>query len=262
MQDLGCELGDMVVMISPERILTPWGNLPKSRRFEVQGFFESGHWEFDSKLAYISIAVAQDFFEIPGRASGLELSVADAYRAAEIRRRIQESPVGVHYMAQDWMQMNRNLMIALGIQKKVMFVILFCIVGVAALLIISILAMMTMEKRKDIAILKAMGAKSSQILRIFIYQGLIIGAVGTLLGCAAGLLISWNLEWIVNLIERVFDIRFLPEDVYFIGQLTSRVDPIDVGIIVVVTLLISLGASVLPSWRASKIDSVEVLRYE
>jgi lipoprotein-releasing system permease protein len=262
MNFLGCGVGDTVVLVSPLGTLTPWGNLPKWRKFQVRGFFDSGYWEFDFKLAYISLSVAQEVFEIPGRVTGVEVRVADVYRAAEVRRTIQLSPLGADYLAEDWMQRNRNLLFALGMEKKVMFVILFCIVGVAALLIISILVMMVMEKHKDIAILRAMGARSSHILKIFVFQGLLIGAVGTLLGSAGGLLISWNLERIVGWIERATGIRFLPSDVYYISELPSRVNPWDVGVIVGVTLLISLGASVYPSWRAARLDPVEGLRYE
>ncbi len=259
---LGCGLGDTVVLVSPLGTLTPWGNLPKWKKFQVRGFFDSGYWEFDFKLAYISLGVAQELFEIPGRATGVEVRVGDVYRAAEVRKMIQLSPLGAEYLAEDWMQRNRNLLFALGMEKKVMFVILFCIVGVAALLIISILVMMVMEKHKDIAILRAMGARSSHILKIFMYQGLLIGAVGTLLGSAGGLLISWNLERIVGWIERVAGIRFMPGDVYYISELPSRVNPWDVGVIVGVTLMISLVASVYPSWRAARLDPVEGLRYE
>lgn len=259
---LGCGVGDTVVLVSPLGTLTPWGNLPKWKKFQVRGFFDSGYWEFDFKLAYISLKVAQEVFEIPGRATGVELRSDDLYRAADIRWMIQQSPLGLNYVAQDWMQKNRNLLFALGMEKRVMFVILFCIVAVAALLIISILVMMVMEKQKDIAILKAMGARSAQILRIFMFQGLIIGAVGTLLGCAGGLLISWNLEKIVGWIEQAFGVQFLPGDVYYISELPAQVNPWDVGVIVVVTLLISLGAGLYPSWRAARLDPVEGLRYE
>jgi len=259
---LGCGVGDTVVLVSPLGTLTPWGNLPKWKKFQVRGFFDSGYWEFDFKLAYVSLSVAQELFEIPGRVTGVELRVADVYRAAEVRREIQSSELGAEYLVEDWMQRNRNLLFALGMEKKVMFVILFCIVGVAALLIISILVMMVMEKQKDIAILKAMGARSAEIMRIFVFQGLLIGLVGTLLGCTGGLLISWNLERVVGWIERAVGIQFLPGDVYYINELPSRVNPADVGIIVGVTLLISLLASVYPSWRAARLDPVEGLRYE
>jgi lipoprotein-releasing system permease protein len=261
-EELGCDVGDSVVLISPEGTLTPWGNLPKWKKFEVKGILDSGYWDFDSRIAIISIGAAQKVFEMPGRVTGLELRVQDAYRAYEVRQKIQQSRLGLDYVALDWMQMNRNIMIALGIQKKVMFVILFFIVLVAALLIISILAMMAMEKKRDIAILKAIGARSPQILQIFMYQGLLIGVVGTSLGCVWGMLVSWNLEGIVSWIERILGIQFLPGDVYYVSELTAKVNPIDVGIIVGVTLLISLLASLYPSWRAARLDPVEVLRYE
>jgi lipoprotein-releasing system permease protein len=259
---VGSRMGETVILVSPMGMLTPWGNLPKWKKFRVKGVFDSGYWEFDFRLAYISLAAAQRIFEIPGRVSGIELRVDDIYRSAELRRMIHESPLGSDYVAEDWMQRNRNLLFALGMEKKVMFVILFCIVGVAALLIISILVMMVMEKQKDIAILKTMGASSAQILRIFMFQGLMIGTVGTFLGCTGGLLISWNLERIVGWLEQTFGIQFMPGDVYYISELPSRVDPIDVGIIIGVTLLISLVASLYPSWRASRLDPVEGLRYE
>jgi lipoprotein-releasing system permease protein len=259
---LGCGIGDTVVLVSPLGTLTPWGSLPKWKRFQVTGLFDSGYWEFDFKLAYISLKVAQAVFEIPGRITGVEVRVDDIYRAADIRRTIEQSPMGKNYVAQDWMQKNRNLLFALGMEKKVMFIILFFIVGVAALLIISILVMMVMEKQKDIAILKAMGARSVEILRIFLFQGLVIGSVGTALGCVGGLLISWNLEVIVGWIERALGVQFLPGDVYYVSELPARVNPWDVGVIVVVTLLISVGAGVYPSWRAAKLDPVEGLRYE
>jgi lipoprotein-releasing system permease protein len=186
----------------------------------------------------------------------------DIYAAPRVRLKIHQSPLGANFIVQDWTQLNRNIMIALSMQKRVIFIILLCIVGVAALLIISILVMMVMEKQKEIAVLKAMGARSMHILCIFVCQGLLIGSAGTVLGCLGGLLISWNLEWIVGALERALDVRFLPEDVYYVGQLTSRVSPADLGIIVVVTLLISVTASLYPSWRASRLDPVEGLRYE
>ena len=259
---LGCGIGDTVVMISPMGTLTPWGNLPKWKKFQVIGYFDSGYWEFDFKLAYVSMKAAQDAFDIPGTASGIQLRVNDIYKTYEIRERIRNSELGQNYITEDWMQKNRNLLFALGMEKKAMFVILFCIVGVAALLVISILVMMVMEKQKDIAILKAMGAFSSGIMKIFIYQGLIIGAVGTFLGCAWGLLISWNLERIVRAIEKITGIRFMPGDVYYISELPAKVNASDVCIIVGVTLFISLVASIYPSWRAARLHPVEGLRYE
>jgi lipoprotein-releasing system permease protein len=259
---LGCGVGDTVVLVSPLGTLTPWGNLPKWKKFQVRGFFDSGYWEFDFKLAYVSLSVAQEVFEISDRVTGIEVRVQDVYRASEVRKRIQSSPLGAERVVEDWMQRNRNLLFALGMEKKVMFVILFCIVGVAALLIISILVMMVMEKKRDIAVLKAMGACSANILTIFMYEGLLIGAVGTLLGSAGGLLVSWNLTAVVGWIERIAGLRLFPGDVYYMTELPSRVNALDVGLIVGVTLVISLLSSLIPSWRASRLDPVEGLRYE
>jgi lipoprotein-releasing system permease protein len=258
---LGCGVGDTVVLVSPIGTLTPWGNLPKWKKFQVKGFMDSGYWEFDFKLAYISIAVAQEVFEIPGRVTGIELRVEEIYRARDVRKSIHDSPLGGEYVAEDWMQRNRNLLFALGMEKRVMFVILFCIVGVAALLIISILVMMVMEKQKEIAVLKAMGARSAHVLQIFVFQGLMIGSAGTLLGSLGGLMISWNLDRILGWVEGITGFRFLPGDVYYITEVPSRVNAMDVGIIVGVTLLISVLASVYPSWKASRMEPVEGLRY-
>lgn len=259
---LGCGVGDHVVMVVPLGAVTPWGTLPKWKRFEVRGFFDSGYWEFDFRLAYVALPVAQEVFEMPGKITGVELRIADLYRAGELRRAINESELGRQYVAEDWMERNRNLLFALRVEKRVMFIILLCIVGVAGLLIISILVMMVMEKRKDIAILKAMGASASQILRVFLLQGLMIGAVGTALGSLGGILISWNLEAIVAGLERLTGLRFLPSEVYYLPEIPARVNPLDVMVIVMATLAISLLSAMYPSWRASKLDPVEGLRYE
>ncbi len=137
-------------------------------------------------MGYVALSIAQEVFDVPGRLTGVELKLADLYRAPEVRRAINSSPLGRQYVAEDWMERNRSLLFALNIEKRVMFVILLCIVGVAGLLIISILVMMVMEKKKDVGILKAMGARAGEILRVFLFQGLIIGITGTLLGSLGG----------------------------------------------------------------------------
>jgi len=262
LKDLKVGVGEYVVLVSPEGTLTPWGNLPKWKKVKVAGFFDAGYWEFDSRVVLMSLAAAQQLFEIQGRVTGIDLRVADPYQAPEVRKRIQESQLGNNYLAQDWTQTNRSLMVALATQKRVIFIILLCIVGVAALLIISILVMTVIEKKKDIAILKAMGARSWSVMRLFAMHGLMISLTGTFLGCLGGVLISWNLEWIVRFVEKTFRVNFLPEEVYYIGQLTARVEPLDLAIIVATTLGISALASLYPSWKAASMDPVEILRYE
>lgn len=259
---LGCGVGDTVMMVVPIGAVTPWGTLPKWRRFEVRGFFDSGYWEFDFKLAYVTLPVAQEVFEMEGRFTGIELRVRDLYRAGKLRRAINESDLGKQFVAEDWMERNRNLLFALRVEKRVMFVILLCIVGVAGLLIISILVMMVMEKRKDIAVLKAMGATAGEILRTFLLQGLVIGAAGTLLGSLGGILISWNLDSLLQWLETLTGLRFLPAEVYYSSELPVRINPLDVTVVVASTMAISLLSAVYPSWRASKLDPVEGLRYE
>lgn len=262
LKDLKVPVGSIVVLVSPEGTLTPWGNLPKWRRAQVVGVFDAGYWDFDSRVVLMSIPAAQKLFEIPGRVTGIELKVKDPSRASEVRKRIQESPLGTKYVAQDWTQVNRSLMAALATQKRVIFVILFCIVGVASLLIISILIMTVMEKRRDIAILKAMGARSVHVMKLFVLHGLAISSLGISLGMTGGLVVSWNLEWIVHMVEKIFRVDFLPEDIYYIGRLTSRSDPEDLLLIVMVTFIMSTLASLYPSWKASRMDPVEILRYE
>ncbi len=262
MRYLGCGVGDHVVMVIPLGTPTPWGTLPKWKRFEVRGFFDSGYWEFDFRLGYVALSVAQEVFETPGRLTGVELKLADLYRAPELRRAINSSPLGKQYVAEDWMERNRSLLFALNVEKRVMFVILLCIVGVAGLLIISILVMLVMEKKKEVGILKAMGAKAREILLIFLFQGLMIGVAGTLLGSLGGLLISWNLDSIMAVLEKLTGLRVFPPEAYYMPEIPSRVNALDVAVIIIATLSISLLAAAYPSWRASKLDPVEALRYE
>jgi lipoprotein-releasing system permease protein len=159
------------------------------------------------------------------------------------------------------MRMNRNLLFALKLEKRVMFVILTCIILVAGLTIVSTLVMLVMEKTKDIAILKSMGAKARSIMKIFVIEGLIIGGLGTILGCLFGLLIAINLEVIVAWIEKMAGIQFLPGDVYYISELPSEVNPWDLITIIVVTIGISFLATLYPSWQAARLDPSEGLRY-
>jgi lipoprotein-releasing system permease protein len=170
--------------------------------------------------------------------------------------------MGFSFWTKDWMEMNRNLFAALRLEKIAMFIILVLIVLVAAFNIISTLIMVVMEKSKDIAILKSMGVPSKGILKIFIIEGLVIGFVGTILGAILGLGAAFNLEKITGFVENLFGFKILASDVYYIDKLPSQVNPLDVGLIVITAILISLLATLYPSWRASKLDPAEALRYE
>ena len=260
-KNMGVFLFEPVNIISPMGISTPMGMIPKMKKFIVVGIFDSGFYEYDSTLAYISLKDCQEFLSLGEQVTGLEIKVDDIYKANVIAKSI-ERKLGFPFWARNWMEMNKNLFAALKLEKRVMFIILSLIVLVAAFNIICTLIMIVMEKNKDIAILKSMGATSKSIMKIFIYQGLTIGAIGTLLGCIGGLAVALNLEKVSVFIENLFGFKILPGDVYYLSQLPSQVNYSDVLIIIVGTMLICFLSTIYPSRRASKLDPAESLRYE
>ena len=253
--------GDAVSMVAPASRMTPMGLIPKIKLFKVVGLFESGMFEYDSNLAFISIHSAQKFFAMKGKVSGIEIRVEDIEKADQVAAGIQES-LGFPYYARDWMQMNKNLFSALRLEKVVMFIILILIILVAAFNIVSALFMVVMEKTKEIAILKSMGASRSSIMKIFSLQGLIIGVTGTMIGCVGGFTVVPNLNEIVGFIESIFGITAFPSDVYYLDKLPSEIQYFDSFLIVIFSILICFVASLYPAWRASRLDPVEGLRYE
>ena len=250
-----------ITIMSPFGETTPMGIVPKMKRFLVVGIFDSGFYEYDSTMAYILLKDAQGFMNLGSRVTGIEIRVNDIYKADVVAKDIEKT-LGFPYWARHWMEMNKNLFSALKLEKRVMFLILSLIVLVAAFNIITALIMVVMEKNKDIAILKSMGATSQSIMKIFVYQGLIIGFIGTVLGTLTGLAVALNLGHISNFVERLFGIKLLPGDVYYLTELPSRVNYADVSIIIIGTMLICLLATIYPSRRASKLDPTEALRYE
>ncbi|MFZ1981175.1 MAG: lipoprotein-releasing ABC transporter permease subunit [Smithella sp.] len=258
---LGVFLYDTITIISPVSISTPMGMVPRMKKFVVVGIFESGFYEYDSTLAYLSLQSCQDFLQMGNTVTGIDIKVDDIYKADGIARKIQ-SKLGFPFWTQNWMQMNKNLFSALKLEKHVMFIILSLIVLVAAFNIISALIMIVMEKNKDIAILKSMGATSRSIMKIFIFQGLIIGVIGTALGCVTGLAVALNLQKISIIVEKIFRFKILPGDVYYLSELPSKVNYGDIVIIVVGTLFICFLSTIYPSLRASRTDPAEALRYE
>ena len=260
-KNMGLLLFDPVSIISPMGISTPMGMVPKMKKFVVVGIFDSGFYEYDSTLAYISLPDCQEFLNLGERVTGLEIKVNDIYKANIIAKSL-EKKLGFPFWARNWMEMNKNLFSALKLEKRVMFIILSLIVLVAAFNIICTLIMIVMEKNKDIAILKSMGATSGSIMKIFVYQGVTIGAIGTLLGCIGGLAVALNLEKISVSIENLFGFKILPGDVYYLSQLPSQVNYSDVVIIVIGTMLICFLSTIYPSRKASKLDPAETLRYD
>ncbi len=255
-KELGRQLGvvesDVIFMISPRGMLGPGGHLPAMRRYKVVGFFESGMYEFDGSLAYIHLAEAQKIMRLSDSVSGIEVRLDDIYRAGKIADQITDL-LGFPFWTRTWMQMNKNLFSALKLEKTVMFIILALIILVAAFNIASSLIMMVMEKTKDVAILKAMGATNSSVRKIFVFKGLVIGTIGTTLGVIFGFILCWLLEK-YKFIE-------LPGDVYYITTLPVRLEILDVTMIAAAALVICFLATLYPANQAAKLDPVDAIRY-
>lgn len=251
--ELRVGVAEKVRLFSPSGPLTPIGVIPRIKTCKVVGIFETGMFEYDSSLAFVSLATAQDFLELGNAVHGLEIKVTDIYDAGEIAGTLRQQ-LGIAFVVKDWINMNLNLFSALRLEKTAMFIILALIVLVAAFNIISTLIMVVLGKRKDIAILKSMGATSKSIMRIFIYEGMIIGLSGTLLGLFGGLALC-------ELLSRYHFIK-LPSDVYPISTLPIKVLPMDVTLVAVSAAVITLLATIYPSWKASRIDPAVALRYE
>lgn len=260
-QHLDTSLGDKINVVSPIGKMTPIGMVPRIKKFRVVGIFDSGMYEYDSSLAFISLKSGQKFFKMGDVVSGIEVKVDKIYSARDIAEKLQKR-IGFPYYTRDWIQMNKNLFSALKMEKIAMFIILTLIVLVAAFNIISTLIMVVMDKSRDIAILKSMGATNGSILKIFSIEGLIIGLVGTILGVAGGFLVVPYLNEIVGFTERLFSVKIFPSDVYYLDKLPAKINYFDTGLIVSATILISFLATLYPAWRASKLDPVEALRYE
>jgi lipoprotein-releasing system permease protein len=252
-KQLGAYPGDILNMISPEGKLTPLGRVPNSQKYKVTAVFDSGMYEYDASMVFVSLKEAQAFLGFGDRVSGLEVRVKDVYKSDKVGIKIQNA-LGNPYWTKDWKVMNRSLFSALKLEKFAMFVILTMIVLVGALNIISTLVMVVMEKTRDVAILRAMGASANSIMTIFMVQGLLVGLVGTLAGLASGL-------GICHLLAR-YKFISLPSDVYYITTLPVRVEFWDVCLVSLSAVVISFLATIYPSWHASKLNPVEAIRYE
>ena len=250
---IGVFKGDVLSILSPVGKIGPLGMLPKVRQFRVVGIFEVGMFEYDSNLVLTDLKTAQEFFDMKDEVSGIQLRLADIYKASVVRERIHKQLAFPLY-AKDWMQMNRNLFSALKLEKFAMFIILILIILVASFNIVSTLIMNVMEKKREIAILKAMGATDKSIMSIFMLQGLFIGLLGTVIGIAGGYLLCYVLN--------TYQIIKLPADVYYLSHLPVKTKFSDFLAVSLSAVGISFLATIYPAWQAAKVNPVEPLRYE
>ncbi len=253
-RQLGVFVGDPINIISPLSATPgPLGVVPRVKRFVIVGVFDSGMFEYDSALIYMSLADAQQFFTLGEQVTGVEVKIRDVYQAQTVAREL-ESILGFPYTTRDWTEVNSNIFAALKLEKVVYFIVLLLIVLVAAFNIIATLIMVVMEKRKDIAVLKSMGATGRAISRIFIYKGLIIGVVGTLMGT----LLGWVGCWLLDRYEFVE----LPKDVFYVSTLPVKMYAENFFIVGVASVIICLLATIYPARQAARLAPVEVIRYE
>jgi lipoprotein-releasing system permease protein len=257
---LGVEVGDPVTLIAPSGQVTPAGVLPRLKQLKVIALLDTGHYDFDSSLVLISIQDAQRIFRLTGP-MGMRLKLKDPQQARAVAELLTQS-LAPQLFVRDWTRLNKTWFSAVQIEKRMMFIILTLIVAVAAFNLVSTLVMTVTDKRADIAILRTMGASARSILFIFIVQGALIGVGGTLIGALLGLSIALNIDVIVPAIEHVLGLSFLPRDIYLISKMPSDPQGSDIWPIVVISLLLSLFATIYPSWRASRVQPAQALRYE
>ena len=258
---LGAGIGDAITVVSPQVTIGPTGILPRLRRFTVTGIFEVGMYEYDRGVALVHLKDAARLFRLDDNVSGLRLKLDDIFDAPQIARTLSAGLSG-DYRVEDWTRQHANFFRAVKTEKRVMFIILTLIVAVAAFNIVSTLVMVVTDKRSDIAILRTLGATPGSIMTIFIIQGVVIGVMGTALGVAGGLGLALNVETIVPAIERMFNVEFLAADVYYISDVPSELHWNDVWIMAMVSMGLSLLATLYPAWRAARTLPAEALRYE
>ena len=257
---LGVHVGDSVVAITPQGIVTPAGTLPRIKTFRISGIFEINMSEFDSGLAFINIDDAQKLYRLDN-ANGIRLKLDDMFAAPRVATELL-SVMPVDADVRDWTRNHANFFRAVAIEKRMMFIILTLIVAVAAFNIVSAQVMVVTDKKADIAILRTLGAAPKSILAIFMIQGMLIGVIGTVIGVVTGVLTALNIDVIVPALERALHVQFLDKTVYYISDLPSDLQSGDVITVAAIALLLALAATVYPSWRAARVNPAEALRYE
>jgi lipoprotein-releasing system permease protein len=258
---LGVVVGDRVVLVAPQGQVTPAGILPRLRQFTVTGIFEIGHYEIDAGLAVLHIEDAQRLYRMDDQVSGVRLRLDDLFLARTVARDLQ-AQLPPEVSVSDWSRFNATYFRAVELEKRMMSLLLFFIIAIAAFNMVSSLFMVVKEKQADIAILRTMGASPGDVMRIFMVQGTLIGAIGVVCGIVFGIIGALNVASIVAFIEGVFHIKFMPQDVYQIADLPSQLQAGDVVLTAVVAFTLSILATIYPSWRAAKVNPAEALRYE
>jgi len=259
-QYMGVTVGDTLLLMTPQGSINPSGFSPRMRQFTVSGIFSSGHYEYDSNMAFIAVKDAAVLFRDVGSA-GVRLKIHDMINAPEVASQLTNSlPPGV--VARDWTMDNRTWFAAVKTEKRMMFLILVLIVAVAAFNLLSSLVMAVKDKQSDIAILRTLGVSPFQIGKIFLVQGSLIGIIGTFLGVLCGCLVAYNIDVVIPFIERLFGIHFLDPSIYFVSTLPSHPEVDDISLIGITSLVLSLLATIYPSWRASRLQPAEVLRHD
>ncbi len=258
---LGVYLGDKITMVTPQAAVTPAGILPRLKRFTVAGIFETGHNQYDNGLAIVHISDAARLMRLGDNVTGVRIKLDDIFAAPFVGEELVENLPG-NYRVSDWTKVHANFFRAVQIEKRMMSIILTCILLIAAFNIVSMMVMTVTEKQSDIAILRTLGASPGRIMRIFIIQGTVIGMFGALLGVAGGVSIALNIDTIVPAIESMLGTKFLSPDVYLISDLPSELQWSDVSFISAAAFIITLLATIYPAWRAARVQPAEALRYE
>ena len=259
-RQLGVQAGDVVTLIAPSGQVTPAGVVPRLKQMTVAGTFNSGHYEYDSALVLMHHEDAERIFRLEGP-TGVRLKLEDLHAAPEVAQQLAHSLSG-DLLIRDWTQQNKTWFAAVQLEKRMMFIILTLIVAVAAFNLVSTLVMTVTDKRADIAILRTLGASPQSIMGVFVVQGAMVGVIGTLGGLLLGLAVAFNIDVIVPAIERALHTTFLPQDIYLISRMPSEPQSGDIVPIAVISLVLAFIATLYPSWRASRVNPAEALRYE
>ena len=257
---MGVRPGDTVTLIAPSGQVTPAGVVPRLKQMTVVGTFDSGHFEYDSALVMMHQSDAAKIFRLEGP-TGIRVKLKDLNRAREVALMLSKTLTG-EVLIRDWTRQNKTWFAAVQLEKRMMFIILTLIVAVAAFNLVSTLVMTVTDKRADIAILRTLGASPKSIMGIFVVQGAMVGVIGTLAGLLFGLAVAFNIDTLVPALERLLNASFLPKDIYLISRMPSDPQYNDIMPIAVIALVLAFLATLYPSWRASRVNPAEALRYE